>query len=67
MAETPLGNLVQIRSEDNKDVLKNFTKEQKEIRAKYREKMAQKISKEEFKQVIEEFQKAFKEMAGENK
>lgn len=29
--------------------------------------MAQKISKEEFKQVIKEFQKAFKEMAGENK
>lgn len=67
MSETPLGNLVQIRSEDNKDVLKNFTKEQKEIRSKYREKMAKKISKEEFRQVIEEFQKAFKEMAGGGK
>lgn len=29
--------------------------------------MAKKISKEEFKQVIEEFQKAFKEMAGGGK
>lgn len=67
MAETPLGNIVQIRSEDDKERLKNFTQEQKNIRWEYRNKMAQKMDKEEFKKVIAEFQKMFKEMAGDNK
>ena len=67
MGETPLGNIVQIRSEDDKERLKNFTHEQKNIRWEYRNKMAQKMDKEEFKKVIAEFQKMFKEMAGDNK
>ncbi len=67
MGETPLGNIVQIRSEDDKERLKNFTQEQKNIRWEYRNKMAQKMDKEEFKKVITEFQKMFKEMAGDNK
>lgn len=67
MGETPLGNIVQIRSEDDKERLKNFTQEQKSIRWEYRNKMAQKMDKEEFKKVIAEFQKMFKEMAGDNK
>lgn len=67
MSETPLGNIVQIRSEDDKERLKNFTQEQKNIRWEYRNKMAQKMDKEEFKKVIAEFQKMFKEMAGDNK
>ena len=67
MGETPLGNIVQIRSEDDKERLKNFTQEQKNIRWEYRNKMAQKMDKEEFKKVIAEFQKMFKEMAGDNK
>ena len=67
MHDTPLGNIVQIRSEDDKERLKNFTQEQKNIRWEYRNKMAQKMDKEEFKKVITEFQKMFKEMAGDNK
>lgn len=46
--------------------MKNFTQEQKEIRRKYRNKLAKKVKKEEFEKVIAEFQKAFKEMAGDN-
>lgn len=67
MSETPLGNIVQIRSEDDKEKLKNFTQEQKNIRWKYRMKMAENVNQEEFKKVISELQKAFKEMAGDNK
>lgn len=67
MGDTPLGNIVQIRSEDDKERLKNFTQEQKNIRWKYRMKMAQNVDKEEFKKVITDLQKAFKEMAGDNK
>ena len=58
---------MQIRSEDNKERLKNFTQDQKNIRWKYRNKMAQNMDKDEFKKVITEFQKMFKEMAGDNK
>ena len=67
MGETPLGNIVQIRSEDDKERLKNFTQEQKNIRWKYRMKMAENVDPKEFKKVITDLQKAFKEMAGDNK
>lgn len=67
MGETPLGNIVQIRSEDDKERLKNFTQEQKNIRWKYRMKMAQNVDQEEFKKAIADLQKAFKEMAGDSK
>ena len=67
MGETPLGNIVQIRSEDDKERLKSFTQEQKNIRWKYRMKMAENVDQEEFKKVIADLQKAFKEMAGDSK
>ncbi len=66
MPDTPLGNIIQIRSEDDEEVLKNFTQEQKNIRWEYRRKLVSKIDQEEYKKVIAEFQKAFKEMAGDN-
>lgn len=67
MADTPLGNIVQIRSEDDKEKLKYFTQDQKNIRWKYRMKIAQNIDKEEYKKVIAEFQQLFKGMAGDKK
>ena len=39
MPETPLGQIVRIRSEDNKDMLKLFTPEQKRIRSEWRMKL----------------------------
>lgn len=36
MPKTPLGQIVSIRSEDDKDILKNFTKEQHRIRDEWR-------------------------------
>ena len=67
MGDTPLGNIVQIRSEDDRERLKNFTQDQKNIRWKYRMKMAKNVDQEEFKKVIADLQKAFKEMAGDSK
>nr|DAL39943.1 MAG TPA_asm: hypothetical protein [Caudoviricetes sp.] len=67
MPDTPLGNIVQIRSEDDEDTLKNFTQEQKNIRWEYRNKIAKKVSKEDYEKAILEMQKAFKEMAGGSK
>lgn len=67
MGDTPLGNIIQIRSEDDKEVLKNFTQEQKNIRWKYRNKIAKKMNKEDYMKIIADLQKVFKEMAGNNK
>ena len=67
MHDTPLGNIVEIRSEEDKEKLKYFTQEQKNIRWKYRTKMAQNMDKEEFKRAISDLQKMFKEMAGDSK
>lgn len=67
MGDTPLGNIVQIRSEDDKERLKNFTQDQKNIRWKYRMKIAQNVDQTQYKKAIADLQKAFKEMAGDSK
>lgn len=36
MHDTPLGQIVEIRAEDDKEVLKRFTPEQRRIRAEWR-------------------------------
>ena len=40
LADTPLGKVIQIRSENNKDVLKNFTPEMHKIRNEWRNRQA---------------------------
>ncbi|SHF15571.1 Bacteriophage Gp15 protein [Tissierella praeacuta DSM 18095] len=43
MPETPLGKVVSIRSENDKDVLKNFTKEQHKLRNEWRNRNIKRI------------------------
>ncbi len=65
MPKTPLGQIVSIRSEENKEVLKNFTKEQHKIRNDWRNRnnpikdMSNEEKEEEIKKVQEIFSKAF--------
>ena len=65
MPETPLGQIVSIRSEEDKDMLKNFTKEQHKIRNDWRNRvnpirdMSDEEKEEEIKKVQEIFAKAF--------
>lgn len=42
MENTPLGYIAKIRSEENKDILKNFTPEQNSIRNEWRNKLMEK-------------------------
>ncbi|MEY8001207.1 Gp15 family bacteriophage protein [Clostridium sp. Mt-5] len=42
MPKTPLGQVISIRSEENKDILKNFTPDQHRIRNEWRNKMFEK-------------------------
>lgn len=62
--ETPLGRIVSIRSEDNKEILKHFTKEQRRIRSEWRNKRAKKVTEEEMAVMLEQLKQGFIEMAG---
>lgn len=65
MPETPLGQIVSIRSEEDKDMLKHFTKEQHKIRNDWRNRvnpirdMSNEEKEEEIKKVQEIFEEAF--------
>ena len=65
MPKTPLGQIIAIRSEEDKDILKNFTQEQHRIRNDWRmrhssiEDMTEEEKEEEIKKVQEIFAQAF--------
>lgn len=58
MPKTPLGQIVSIRSEEDENILKNFTEEQHKIRNEWRnrqlEEMKNKMTEEELKQQAKE-------------
>lgn len=67
MPETPLGQIVQIRSENDRDKLKNFSPEQKRIRSEWRTrglKQAAQWSDEEAAKKVQEFQKLIQQAFG---
>jgi len=59
LPETPLGYIVQIRSENDRERLKNFTPEQKRIRAAWRTRHMKNVqmNPEDAKKAIEQFEK----------
>jgi hypothetical protein len=63
MPKTPLGQIVSIRSEEDKDILKNFTQEQRSIRNEWRTRQVSNMTDEEkeaqIKEIEEMFAKAF--------
>lgn len=62
MPETPLGQVVSIRCENDKEVLKNFTKEQHRIRNEWRSRRTKAVAlnKDEAKKQLKMFQEAMK-------
>lgn len=62
MPETPLGQVVSIRSESDKDILKNFTQEQHRIRDEWRSRRTKAIvmDKAEMERQVKMFQEAMK-------
>ena len=61
--ETPLGNIIRIRSEKNPDMLKNFSREELRIRSEWLNKSASQVSREDYKQAMESIKNMFKNMA----
>lgn len=64
--DTPLGNIVRIRSEKNQKVIKNFTENEKRIRSKWLNKNAKEISHEDYQQAMESIKNMFKSIAKQN-
>lgn len=67
MPETPLGNIVSIRSENDKEKLKYFTKEQHKIRNDWRTRTAKQVSEKDMSLILEQMKQALIKMAGETK
>lgn len=61
--ETALGNIVRIRSENNHEALKNFSKEELRIRSEWRNKTASQINEEDYNTAMESIKNMFKSMA----
>jgi hypothetical protein len=61
--DTPLGRIVSIRAEDDPERLKEFTKEEKQIRNEYRRKSATKKTEKETDRALEGIKQAFMGMA----
>lgn len=68
MPKTPLGQIVSIRSEENKEMLKNFTPEQHRIRNEWRLKNnpVKHMSEEEKEKSVKQIQEIFAQAFGSN-
>lgn len=62
--DTPLGRIVAIRSEDDPEVLKNFSPEQKRIRMEWRKRTAKAMPREDIDKFLESIKKALVYAAG---
>jgi hypothetical protein len=62
-AETPLGRIVQIRAEEDPQMLEHFSPWQHRIRNEWRSRLAQSKTDDELMAVLETIKSAFVEMA----
>lgn len=62
-AESPLGRMVQIRLENDENVIKNFTSSQRRIRSEWRSRQAKAVSAEDTAAFLEHMKQAFIAMA----
>lgn len=63
-SKTALGRIVSIRSEEDPEVLKYFSKHEHKIRNDWRNKQAKKVSEKELNDALELMKNAFIAMAG---
>ena len=61
--DTALGRIVAIRAEEDEEILKHFTPEQRRIRREWRNKQAMKVSEEDRDKFLEVMKQAFIDMA----
>lgn len=66
-AETALGRIVSIRAENDKEILKHFTRDQMRIRSEWHRRHHKVASEKEAAAAIENFKQMFLSMAGGGK
>lgn len=57
--ETPLGRIVSIRAEEDEEVLKYFSRDQRRIRREWRSRRAAQIPEQNMEAVLEQLKQAF--------
>lgn len=62
--DTPLGRIVQIRIENDKNILDNFTPQQRKIRAEWRNRTAKSTNPQSINNTMEQFKQMFISMSG---
>jgi len=62
-ADSPLGRMVQIRLENDKNVIKHFTPYQRKIRSEWRNKQAKTMPAQDSDRAMEQFKQMFIQMA----
>lgn len=62
--ETPLGRIVSIRMENDKEILKRFSEEQRRIRNEWLQRSAKQKSAQQTEDFIEQMKQMFISMAG---
>ncbi len=61
--DTPLGRIVSIRAEEDKEVLKYFSKEQHRIRNEWKSRGVKEVSKEDMDDILNSLKNAFISMS----
>lgn len=64
MPDTPLGQVVSIRSEQDKNIIKNFTPSQKKIRQEWQKRIAQEKRSENIEQELKLIEKQLARLFG---
>lgn len=65
--DTPLGRLVSVRSETDKDILKHFTKDQRRVRSEWMKKQAKEVSQEKLYNFLEDMKNGLINRAGKGR
>lgn len=62
-ADSPLGRIVQIRLENDKNMLKHFTPHQRKIRSEWRSRSVERMSEKDYNTAMEQYKNVFIAMA----
>lgn len=64
MPDTPLGQIVGIRAENDPEIIKCFNAEQRRIRDEWNSRRAEQMSDDEYDRAMADFSAFFRSMAG---
>ncbi len=62
-SKTPLGEIVAIRAEEDRDILKTFSPAQRRIRSEYRNRRVKKVPQKKTDDILEQLKQAFIQIA----